>query len=964
MTLEEIFRDPPSEYRPAPFWFWNHRLEKGMLELQIAQMKEKGLGGFVMHARHGLETPYLSDEWFECIRFCSEKARVLGMVAWAYDERDWPSGPAGGRVIADPANRMSYIRFVEEQVEGPATMAFGPDVVCAYVAGPGKTLQRVDGDEWAVPEGAWRVAKAVRFECPAILWLESYLDTLNPNACGVFIRSTYDLYEEKLGGLRELGLAGFFTDEPALSTYPDDLTRIPWTDAFPDAFLEIKNYDLLDKLPDLFSPGESGAQVRYDYWDVATRLFENAFFKPIHDWCEQRGLKLIGHPLGEEPLFFQFRCIGNIFPYLKHMHMPGMDHLTITVGKGAPLAMTPKLIASAALLAGRERTMSETFGESGWQLSLREMKWMADWQMANGINYFIPHAFYYSVAGRRKKDSPPSEFFQAPYWPRYREFADYLARTTAVLTGGEHVAKIALLYPMSSICADFVPGNDVPEGVQAVEQAFAPLGEMLLGIHRDFVLLDEADFVNAEARGDGFRVNGLEFRALVLPKLTTLREGTVAALRRVAGACPVVAVGARRIRVLDSASDEHPRERPAFDLCDIAGVQVLDEATPGALAAALAGVTPDVVIDGNPDLYYLHRRKEGRDFFFFANTSLEPVDALASLEVVGLAETWDAETGEVRAAPGQRIVNDRLEAPLHLAGGGSCLLSVDRARAPAEVPDIQFAPAQRIKLCDLWAFTPENGNFLLLNKWEMSVSTRHHYTAMRYSVQFVTMDSLANMRIILDGVPKWPTNVPESARPIVAQETECVVQIDEHPITDELPWEIDPHFRVLSLAGLCEPGLHRLDVIIKNSGWFPQPGLEEYAWLGGDFVLDQEASPDPQLERPRGILKGPWEDQGYPYFSGTGTYYTDIELDEAVVGKRVFLEAGDVGHLLEVEVNNTPVGVRAWPPYRVEVTDPIRKGPNLFVLKVTNSAQNFFEGPNKDRPSGLLDDVWLEIADA
>jgi hypothetical protein len=68
MGLLESFSNPSNEFRQAPFWFWNHRLDKATLEWQIGQMHEKGLGGYVMHARHGLMTPYLSDEWFACIR--------------------------------------------------------------------------------------------------------------------------------------------------------------------------------------------------------------------------------------------------------------------------------------------------------------------------------------------------------------------------------------------------------------------------------------------------------------------------------------------------------------------------------------------------------------------------------------------------------------------------------------------------------------------------------------------------------------------------------------------------------------------------------------------------------------------------------------------------------------------------------------------------------------------------------
>ncbi len=954
MSLYETFQQPPSEFRQAPFWFWNHQLDRETLAWQIDQMAEKGIGGFVMHARHGLITPYLSDAWFDCIRFCCERAREKGMIAWAYDERDWPSGPAGGAVIANPANRLSYLRLEHEEVQGPRTVTFGGDVVCAYAARDGEPFRRIEGRAWDAPEGTWRVAKAVRFECPAILWFESYLDTLDGHACSEFIASTYDKHVEKLGDLKALGLSGFFTDEPALSTYPDDLGRIPWTGLLPSVFLGAKGYDVLDCLPDLFADTERGAQVRHDYWDVAVTMFETAFFGQIEAWCEERGLKLIGHPLGEEPLFFQFRCLGNLFYLMKHFHMPGLDHLTIHVGKGNACTMSPKMVESAALLAGRERTMTETFGESGWGLSLREMKWMADWQIANGINYIIPHAFYYSVAGRRKKDSPPSEFFQAPFWTYYRRFADYTARVTAAMTGGEHVAKVAVLYPMSSVWASFVPGMETPAVVQEMEEGFRVLGETLLKRHRDFVVIDEASFAEAKVLGRTFKVKGLTFEALVLPRLTAIREDALDALRRVAGACTVVAVHDDAPRVLRTAGLE---PAPCVALSEVAGVRVSAE---GAWADALDAVVADVMMSDAPDIQYLHRRKEGKDLYFLVNTGQEKVKTTVSLEGVGLAEIWDPENGTRAKAPGQSASSGRIDVPLTFAPMASFLIVIDPTQPMDRTPLVELQIAQRIGFPPRWHFVPENGNFYTLRHWELSMEARQHVNTLRYKTQVVTTDDLANLRLILDGVPAQAVNVHEAARPIMAHETDALVLFDGEPLTEELPWEIDPKFRVLDLAGRCRPGTHTIEIVIKNNGWFPQPGLDEYAWLGGDFCLEDKSGL-PCLVPPHGIQIGPWEDQGFPYFSGTGAYFGELELGANVVGRRVFLNAGRVGDLLEVEVNGIACGVCPWPPYRVEITKCLCDGPNLIVLKVTNSARNFFEGPDKNNPSGLLEPVWLEV---
>src|SRR4030042_3527585 len=79
--LEHDCREPGAWHRGMPFWAWNGRLSPDELRRQIRLMKQMGLGGFFMHSRVGLATPYLQDEWFECIAACAEEAGQQGRLA-------------------------------------------------------------------------------------------------------------------------------------------------------------------------------------------------------------------------------------------------------------------------------------------------------------------------------------------------------------------------------------------------------------------------------------------------------------------------------------------------------------------------------------------------------------------------------------------------------------------------------------------------------------------------------------------------------------------------------------------------------------------------------------------------------------------------------------------------------------------------------------------------------------------
>ena len=52
----ELFKNPTSEYRGAPFWAWNCKLDEKELLRQIECLKEMGFGGFHMHTRSGMAT--------------------------------------------------------------------------------------------------------------------------------------------------------------------------------------------------------------------------------------------------------------------------------------------------------------------------------------------------------------------------------------------------------------------------------------------------------------------------------------------------------------------------------------------------------------------------------------------------------------------------------------------------------------------------------------------------------------------------------------------------------------------------------------------------------------------------------------------------------------------------------------------------------------------------------------------
>ena len=66
-------------FRSAPFWAWNGDLQEAELRRQVRVFKEMGCGGFFIHSRDGLATPYMGKKWFDCVAAVMDEAVKNGL---------------------------------------------------------------------------------------------------------------------------------------------------------------------------------------------------------------------------------------------------------------------------------------------------------------------------------------------------------------------------------------------------------------------------------------------------------------------------------------------------------------------------------------------------------------------------------------------------------------------------------------------------------------------------------------------------------------------------------------------------------------------------------------------------------------------------------------------------------------------------------------------------------------------
>ena len=212
MDLRKLFLNPPAEYRSAPFWSWNDKLDPKEIAWQVRQMKEQGMGGFFMHSREGLETEYLGSEWMECIRAAVEAAQKEGIAAWLYDEDRWPSGAAGGLVSKKgDAYRAKALTF-----ELSSDLPEDEELLAVFrVKVQGNELISLQEGRGPLQEGEKYVLLRRELASPTPWYNdEAPADNLNPEAVKAFIQITHEAYKREIGEHFGKAVPGVFTDEP------------------------------------------------------------------------------------------------------------------------------------------------------------------------------------------------------------------------------------------------------------------------------------------------------------------------------------------------------------------------------------------------------------------------------------------------------------------------------------------------------------------------------------------------------------------------------------------------------------------------------------------------------------------------------------------------------------------------------------------------------------------------------
>jgi hypothetical protein len=960
--LEE-FADPPAAYRQMFIWSWNSVMTPERITRMLEQFAARGVGGAFVHARPGLVTEYLSDEWWALWSHASAECRRLGLECQIYDENSFPSAFAGGHVMAHrPHLGARRLTCVTSEAEDPPAQSVIATVGGDVSGGPFKLV--------VTPEPA--SARMGGFP---------FVDILNPEATREFLAVTHEEYAKRFAGQFGTSVKYVFTDEPDLRGGDG----FHWTPHLVAEFQREHGYDLRARLFDLGFGTASSSEVRFDYWSTVNRLFVESFARPVYEWCAKHNLRLTGH-YGEHTWPSPARQ-PSAMALLRWMQAPGIDLPGFQFDhrdRDKSVACLPhvKEVASVANQLGCERMLGEGYGGRGYDMAIRDFKPITDYLIANGVNLNAPHLSHVSVAGVRKYEWPQTLSDHSSWWDEYRLVADHDARLAYATCRGRTRNRVLVLRPTTSAWIHYVPKSfDVTTPTHRDTAWMDVLGESQLSLirgladsHVDFDLGDE--FVIAElgsARDGTLTVGACTYDLVVMPEMVENVIGSTLDVLRayLASGGTVLAMGEPPTRVKGRLSDagralaaEHAdhwvRVRSRGELVD-----QIRRRVPPRFAAADGGELPR-------DLFVLRRElDDGAIVLAIANPFEQDVDVRLRIEGAGLY-ALDTATGRVVPMASESVSGYQV-ARLKLGPSGIALWAAVRERADLPLP-AEPARSARVRLgapvverlspnvlsldyCDL-TLGGETRLDIAVTAADTEVWRRHGFEqnawlGVQYRRSFVERSFgpgsgfSVTYRFCVS-----PDLGPEAiAKLSAAVERPWLYTIELNGRTLDFSTSrpyFDEQMRMVGIGPHVKADENELRLTAR-----PFNVLCEVVpvWILGEFALSAD-SPGFVIDPPRALETGDWRLQGMPFYVGAVRYRMPFELERGAARLSVKL-GGWSGSVARVALDGVRAGAIAWPPFELSVATPVAAGAHELAVDVVGNMKNLMGPHFNDGPPGV-----------
>lgn len=976
----ENFENPSKEYSTSPLWVWNDLVTKEKIATQLQEFKNQNVLQVFIHPRPGLITEYLSEDWFELSNYTLEKAVELGMNVWIYDENSYPSGFAGGHVQAE---------MPESYNQGNAiVMSRGEQIVSGKMKDYLSILKKTNDEfeqvkelpqKWTDDYFAFEILNE-----SGSGWQGGfpYVDLLVPGVTEKFIELTMTGYEKAMGEEFGKSVPGVFTDEPNIAPRAGR-HGIRYTPELFTAFQDRWGYDLKLHLPSLFAEVGDYKKVRYDYYRLLLEMFIERWSKPWHEYTESKNLAWTGH-YWEHGWPSPHHGGDNMAMSAWHQ-MPGIDMLFNTYEERPDQfgnVRAVKELSSVANQMGRERTLSETYGGAGWELTFGDMKRLGDWEYTLGVNFMNQHLAHMTLKGRRKGDYPQSFLSHAPYWEDYGILAKYFARLSLALSHGQQINNTLIIEPTTTAWMYYSPMVR-NENMEHIKNSFQQLIDDLEELQLEYDLGAENIIKNkGSVNGNQFSVGVRDYDCVILPPYFKNIDDTTWELLK-----KYVKNGGM---VFSFVVPEYINGTPTDEAKNLAETHsnwvCIDRIQQPEIISELQ--KPDFVVE-NPlsiaaKVYHMRRQFSDGQLIFWSNFNTTGSEKI-SFSVKGKAVSLlDPISGDVTSFPFSEKENMvQLEFELSAEGSKLFFIHNDQKEVQAEInvennddwkrltagpsePNLTAPNSFTIDHVDLKVqdktfediyFTAASDSAFKLNG--LKKYGRTGYNPWSAGVQYRTNIIDMGEKFTKDSGFTVTYNFkvatgfqPDELKAVV--EWAHLYQISVNGVNIEpIPGEswLDHSFNVFDISKLVKPGNNELTLSINPMNIYAEI---EPVYLVGNFGLKpQKAGFMMKDKEPLKI--GSWKEQGLPFYSQSVKYTKKMDVEEGVKYKIKLNEWN--GTVARILVNNEQVGIIGWLPHEFDLTKFLQPGRQAITVEVVGSLKNLL-GPHHGKVTKGIASPW------
>jgi len=537
----QTFQDPSNEFRLIQYDLTPERLK---------DYPSWGIGGYMGFFYKNLYKQ--GPTGLKTIGEYVDAASKGGSPVWLADDWGYPSGMAGGRVVAEnPDFEVRSLVMLTQKGSGETPIRWSlpkdlHDIVSATLypvknggidlgAGTRLTPNRKKVSGKGI-KGSWELRIFARYTRSKNLQAQStmaqfghtgrYPDLMNREAMSRFIAN---MHEPILNQIKDPGkkVEGFYCNEPNLMQTAwrkdEKYACIPWNEDLPALFRKMHGYELVDVLPYLFEGKDITARrARIHYRQAVAELLTDSFSRQIRTWCNKRGVKSSGHFLLNDYLSMHVQGYGDMMKFVSEFDVPALDIPIPNPNQFMTFRYQQSRFFSS-VTAWKERTTTLMlldpiiggYGRKRLSPDLPLLINSVNMASFHGVNIFT--SYIPRIPGENAKGYSKEE---------YRFLNEYTGRITQVLRGARREAGVALYYPIAMFQGDLTASNQrwgsIKNQHKMRQQAWDTTEKALLNGDIEYMIVHPEGVAEAKIENGRMRIGHGSYHTLVMPQMDIL----------------------------------------------------------------------------------------------------------------------------------------------------------------------------------------------------------------------------------------------------------------------------------------------------------------------------------------------------------------------------------------------------------------------------------------------------------